>query len=590
MKIYLSILLLLAAAMGANAQAVQKASLANNADNSSQTIYLYANAIQQSLSQGYIYIDAEVFKVLNATLSPSVVTGNSIVITTIQRAILGTAATVHLAGTTVFYGYPSQFVSTDPQGPCVPYGTQYLNYADSKIFSCGPTGAWFGVTTVIGVTSVNGQGGNVVIPVPQQAATNPANPCNATDPIVQLTTGQGGAYTCNPTSHTWQLVPPLTQNVTTTGNITGVGLFGSVLTIGGTGTTTPSTFNFTQPSVPAHTDLLRVSVNNCPTSIEWGGSSTPVLMGITGCTKANDNEDFEGLAAGGAFYSLAGKNNPHTASVGVFAGCNVSDALSGGCWGANFAGTNTDITGKGYHTSAWGLEVDCNVGANGGSVAANCWGVAAVSSAADQPDGAYDAFDARITPGSAFAWKNAFTSEPGAAEVGVELWPVSQFGSNSPSQPIQLVSKDAGGNFRLSNIYLDATGSIQISVGNTSGNVNLNPLVTPNAVSPELVFTSYDGSGTAQVGGIFLDNFGNLNFNPSNLSFSQTLLSNGSGETEAIINKHSFQMTKHTSDPGCSVVSQVGSWWVDNSVPTVLSYCKQTGASTFAWSVVTTTP
>lgn len=147
MKTLLSIVLLLAAAMGLNAQAVQRSLLANPMDASTNTVYIYSSQIPQSLSQGYVYIDSEVMLVKTTFLSPSVVTSNSIVILTVARGYLGTTPAAHGTGSLVLYGYPSQFLAADPTGPCVPYGVQYLSYLNQRFFSCGPNSTWFAVTT-----------------------------------------------------------------------------------------------------------------------------------------------------------------------------------------------------------------------------------------------------------------------------------------------------------------------------------------------------------------------------------------------------------------------------------------------------------
>lgn len=364
------------------------------------------------------------------------------------------------------------------------------------------------------------------------------------------------------------------------------------LNIGGAGITTPSTISVVTPNpMTGINDPFRVSVNDCPFSIENGAGTYPVLQAIVGCVKAPDDQFIGGISAGVSGYSLGGGDVSTTPPVGGF-----FQGLPGAATNVIVEGVNTTVSNilpnaLGAPVSIFSIEADVNTAANGsGTPPANAYGIVAVSAATQTPTNAFYAFDTRVSIPPSNQWKVGYFSEPGAAAIGMQLWPTTTSAVNSTSQPIQLISRDGSGNPLLSDFYLDSSGSFQFQVGSQTGNVNLNPQVVPNANSPELSFTSYNGSGVAQVGGMFLDFFGNLNLSPSTTAFASTQFKNGAGTTIAEVDSTEFKIDPVTADPGCSVVGQVGSFWVSKAVPTVLSYCKQTGASTFAWSVVTTTP
>lgn len=143
----LTITLWLAAASFSFAQNIQKTTLADNLSSGSQTVYLFSSAIPSSLAHGYLYIDSEAMQVTQST--QNINTTPTIAILTVNRGILGTTTASHLAGATVYFGIPSQFLTADVSGGCTTGSPQYLNVSDQKWFDCSPPGLWTGLTTII---------------------------------------------------------------------------------------------------------------------------------------------------------------------------------------------------------------------------------------------------------------------------------------------------------------------------------------------------------------------------------------------------------------------------------------------------------
>lgn len=211
------LLLCLCLALVGRAQSVHQLQLAAPI-NDSVTTQIFVNSITlpQSLSQGYIFIDSELDQVTAAVVGPS--TGGfsvgfpNVVRLTVTRGVMGTTATSHGVAASIFYGPPAQFIQIDKSGPCSPGLGQFVNIADQMWFTCISPDSysqalWVGLPTNVGIAVT-------------QLATLPPTPCPAYGNPVQLTTGNGGLYTCNPTTHLWQFIPPIIGDLTVGGNLT----------------------------------------------------------------------------------------------------------------------------------------------------------------------------------------------------------------------------------------------------------------------------------------------------------------------------------------------------------------------------------
>lgn len=138
-------------------QNLRMLSLANSVNSSTTTVSVYSPSLV-GLQGGYIYLDSEAMQVNQAVAAPASTGGGtgfpSVAILTVVRGILGTAASSHTVGVTVWAGQPSQFVTVDPGGFCVSTQGELLNVNDQKWWACSmpsslAAGFWVSFTTVL---------------------------------------------------------------------------------------------------------------------------------------------------------------------------------------------------------------------------------------------------------------------------------------------------------------------------------------------------------------------------------------------------------------------------------------------------------
>ena len=139
----LAILFLLAAC--AYSQSLAQSTLTANLQAGDTTAYLSSAFPFTPLvsTPAMIFIDSEAIGVTSASSgSGPVLTSGSVVIT---RGQMGTTAVAHNAGSIVYGGWATQFVSSDKTGACTGV-VQYLNVTDQTWFTC-TGGTWIATPT-----------------------------------------------------------------------------------------------------------------------------------------------------------------------------------------------------------------------------------------------------------------------------------------------------------------------------------------------------------------------------------------------------------------------------------------------------------
>jgi hypothetical protein len=248
-------------------------------------------------------------------------------------------------------------------------------------------------------------------------------------------------------------------------------------TVSGQTTSPDTSFPWGFPGTAIY-DKDRLVFNGYPLSSEFGNGTVPVVQGkVSAIAIPTSSTAYQANALAG--YVL--NSSPVTAGVPVFgmflSGANNAggDAINGVCTNAPAQTGSSAAAGYSVGNLAC-IEADINsvplIG--GGASSSNMFGFYAHGSSTIQPVGIFDPI--YINTAGSVPWKNAFTTVPGAAQVGINLGPLAVSGTSN-SQSIKLSAFTTGTTTISSNITLSSAGNVVVA----SGVVNGSSLLTDSA-------------------------------------------------------------------------------------------------------------
>lgn len=212
------------------------------------------------------------------------------------------------------------------------------------------------------------------------------------------------------------------------------------------------------------------NVNNYPRTAMAGGDTIPVIHGLVGALEIPSNTlSLDSHSAGVAGYARTASNVP---AVGLY-GVGMAAANNSNVWGGNSTASNTHShplpsqTGyQGCNVHGWEVDICIVPLAGGGAPNGQGLGFYSVNGSVVVPNGDFFAYQAEsIDSEWDTRWKVAYNSKIGAAEVGLDLWPVLP-GNNKESQPIYLRGKPGSGvDFKIARIRASDLGDLKLNPG-----------------------------------------------------------------------------------------------------------------------------
>lgn len=241
--------------------------------------------------------------------------------------------------------------------------------------------------------------------------------------------------------------------------------------------------SITTGSVTSILNGIHANYNGLPVTAEDQNNTRSTIQSLVGAAATPPTNvimnkgGVRALVAGVSGYAQCTRTDVDC--VGVYSWATATTAGATSIWGANPGITNAptplSMDGSGVALQSMiGEEVDVNVFTDGsGTPPVNVMGVFITGASTHCGSGLCAAvlvnplgeFQTPVVP-----WTTAFDSEPGAATVGLRLWPVAR-GSNQQSQAIYLNASNASGTTQTSSIFTDPIGTLTLTGAN--GNVHM---------------------------------------------------------------------------------------------------------------------
>ena len=292
-------------------------------------------------------------------------------------------------------------------------------------------------------------------------------------------------------------------------------------------------------------DYWAYNVNNYLPIWEFAGNAAPINQALVGLM--NTPTDVANIFNTGVSGYCRGTVQD-AFCVGVFGlGLTAAQPAAGHAiqaWGANFAVSNCGkifcADGDGMSSSnITGIEVDASsFKTAGGQPATNMVGVYVTGSSTSQTATTMDGFQLQPAPVTLVPWKRGYVLGVGATNgEGISLGAAA--------------------------------------AGNTQGSQN----ITMHGTS---------GGGVDEAGRISVDAFGDVIITP--YLTAGVVLQNGSGVTMAQAGPTAFQVSPRSTDPGCTISTDIGKWWIDTATSTTNPLICLSVSGTVGWSSLTHTP
>lgn len=248
------------------------------------------------------------------------------------------------------------------------------------------------------------------------------------------------------------------------------------------------------------------NVNGYPRTAMAGSDTVPVLQGLVGALDIPANT----LSGNSTSHGVAGYARTESAvpAVGVY-GCGLVKANNTNAWGSNFTAGNVAshplTSGNGFDgCNIYGMEIDLVVRAKAGGVApgGNAYGSYMVTASNIAPTGDFNAY--HVASVDTAPWNVAYNSQTGAAQVGLDLWPV-QTGSSKASQPIYLRGSNSSAAIKTYKMQADLSGNLHLTPpDSTSGTYIENSAGTTRL---QVTNSNVEMFGTVKVNGVDIEDF-----------------------------------------------------------------------------------
>lgn len=337
-------------------------------------------------------------------------------------------------------------------------------------------------------------------------------------PAVPLTTGWGD--NCVPTMAMWdQLFAAKADIGGNTGYLSGNNIWTGTLTIfSPDGSTQTPLGQFVEmskayPGLSSVYDPVRISIGGFPTDDEIGH----VAPSVSAFTAAISTPS---VATGGYFDAAISAYCQGASSTracdGLFAEAGLTASVTsvggGGIWAINTETINcenhsTSNCGAGHGFDfglAYGVEADLSIYSKSGGVApvGQVFGFFATPYSDTTPTVATTAFvaGANYYPGGPSPWwAQAYSSQDGAATVGLELGTIALSGSSRVSQPIVFNWVNSVGVEVFYNVHVDSLGVLQANGNAAFTNAYATVNIIASSGNPAMLLTNTGASKTWQV-------------------------------------------------------------------------------------------
>lgn len=237
------------------------------------------------------------------------------------------------------------------------------------------------------------------------------------------------------------------------------------------------------------------NVNSYPSTSFFANNGMAIPYAIRGAINIPANAQGLSHGAGVAGYAITASSNNF--SVGLFGMALANATNFAGVTGVNTVTSNCVAqicaNGGGFQSSAnvAGAEFDLNLMKVGtAAYNGNGYGLEIAGGVEAQPAGNLDAI--HIFPAGGFSgatWKKGFSTEDGAADVGVSVGAKAS-GNNVPSQPIEMRARTSGGLNVIVGLFADSSGGLNLfpapgaQITLMDGGLNGALSIAPNGSTP----------------------------------------------------------------------------------------------------------
>jgi len=226
-------------------------------------------------------------------------------------------------------------------------------------------------------------------------------------------------------------------------------------------------------------DAVRHVTGNYPINNEFQNEVTNTVQGLVGSVDGPVGFP-NGAVIGVGGYAKSESQNVN--AVGLFSQGSCG-ANNNGVWGANVVANNyMGLSGPGFVTNVWGIEIDLNFSSSG-SPPANAVGLDVVSNASQVPSTQYDGISLSRPTISQQQFKLGYHSNDGAVSgAAFYAGATHETNSNVNSQTLKFKMRDAGGITHEATIYFassdylyqQANGFLFVNESGGSVYMNLN--------------------------------------------------------------------------------------------------------------------